>query len=260
MAMAIDSNGDIHLCYQFFYEGCDAMNFAYPDLLYVKKYGNAPAADVEEETIEGNTYFAGGGIQNNVGKACTLVLDRNEDPVVFYYAELPDGQYGLRTATRRNGSWEASWVETGIQVAQISSARDPGGNLGVAYYVLDYVDAATSEVSPACLRYAAEPLSGSQTWQATMVDDASLCGKYPSLAFNSQGNPAIVYYTSESYSGYSLENLNLAEKKDAAWEKEIVSQDGDIGLYNSLWFSPEDHPMICSYSQSAQTIYLFKKE
>jgi len=260
MDLAIDTNGDIHLCYQFFYEGCDAMNFAYPDLLYVKKYAQAPGADVAEETIEGNTYHAGGGIQNNVGAACTLILDADQNPVVFYYAELPDGQYGLRMARKRDASWETCWIETAVRVAHISAAIDPDGNLGVAYYVLDFVDTATNEISPACLRYAAQPQVDDCDWHITMVDDASLCGKYPSLAFNSLGNPAIAYYTAETYSGYPLENLNLAEKTGLLWQKEIVAQAGNVGLYNTLWFSADDEPVVCSYSQTEQTIYLFKKE
>jgi len=260
MDLAIDTNGDIHLCYQFFYEGCDAMNFAYPDLLYVKKYAQAPGAEVEEETIEGNTYFASGGIQNNVGTACKLILDADQNPIVFYYAELPDGEYGLRMATKGTGNWETNWIETGVRVAAISAAMDPEGYLGVAYYVVDFVNTLTNEVSPACLRYAAQPLAAGEDWHTTMVDDASLCGKYPSLAFNSQGNPAIAYYTAESYSGYTLENLNLAVKAGMLWERDLVAQTGNVGLYNTLWFGPEDQPVVCSYSQTEQTIYLFKKE
>ena len=259
MAMAIDANGDIHLCYQFFYEGCDAMNFAYPDLQYVKKFGNAPGADVDEETIEGNTYFDGGGIQNNVGKGCALVLDRNGNPVVFYYAELPDGVHGLRMAVRRNNAWENAWVETGIHVEDISCAKDRDGNLGVAYYVLDFIDPTTNELSPACLRYATEPAAGDVTWHVMMVDDTSLCGRYPSLAYDSAGKPAIAYYVWENYSGHALENLKLASKNGLVWEREVVSSTGDIGLYNTLWFQSDDSPAVCSYSRSDQTIYIFNK-
>jgi len=259
MAMAIDANGDIHLCYQFFYEGCDAMNYAYPDLQYVKKLNNAPGGDVDEETIEGNTYFEGGGIQNNVGKGCSLILDRNGDPVVFYYAELPDGVYGLRTAVRSDNAWESAWVETGIQVEDISCAKDREGNLGVAYYVLDYMDPVTNELSPACLRYAAEPLGDDETWRVKMVDETSLCGRYPSLAYNSAGEPAIAYYASESYSGHTLQNLKLASKNGLVWETEVVSSTGDIGLYNTLWFQSDDSPVVCSYSRTDQTIYIFNK-
>ena len=259
MAMAIDANGDIHLCYQFFYEGCDAMNFAYPDLHCVKKLGNSPGGDVEEETIEGNTYFDGGGIQNNVGKGSALVLDRNGNPVVFYYAELPDGVYGLRTAIRRNNVWEHTWVETGIHVEDISCAKDRDGNLGVAYYVLDFIDPVTNEVSPACLRYAAEPAAGDVTWHVMMVDDTSLCGRYPSLAYDSAGEPAIAYYASENYSGHTLQNLKLASKRGLVWETEDVSSTGDIGRYNTLWFQSDDSPVVCSYSRSDQTIYIFNK-
>jgi len=260
MDVAIDSNGDIHLCYQFFYEGCDAMNFAYPDLLYVKKFSNAPGAVVAEETIEGNTYHTGGGIQNNIGTACNLILDADQNPIAFYYAELSDGQYGLRMAAKENGDWVAHWIETGVRVAAISAAINPEGNLGVAYYVLDFIDPDTNEISPACLRYAAQPLVAGGDWHITMVDDSALCGKYPSLAFNAQGDPVVAYYTLESYSGYPLENLNLAAKTGLVWEKELVAQAGNIGLYNTLWFGPDDQPIVSTYSQTNQTIYLFKKE
>ena len=259
MAMAIDANGDIHLCYMFYYEGCDSMNYNYPDLHYVKKLGNAPGGDVEEETIEGNIYFDGGGIQNNVGKGCAIILDRNGDPVVFYYAELSDGTYGLRTSRRRNNAWESTWVETGIQVEDISCAKDREGNIGVAYYVLDYLNPVTSELSPACLRYAVELLGNDETWRITMVDATTLCGRYPSLAYNGDGKPAIAYYTSESYSGHSLQNLKLAWKKGLVWETEVVAATGDIGLYNTLWFQSDDSPVVCSYSRTDQTIYIFNK-
>jgi len=135
---AADSNGNIHVAYQFFYEGCDAMNFNYPDLLYVQKQGSNPEAEAAEETVEGNIYNANGtaSAQNNVGEHARLILDQDQDPVIFYYADLspnnsdPD-QKGLRVARKKGESWEHEWVETGIQVEAISAALDQNGNLFV---------------------------------------------------------------------------------------------------------------------------------
>ena len=163
------------------------MNFAYPDLHYVKKYGNAPGAQAQEETIEGNVYFAGGGIQNNVGEGCELIINPAGNPVVFYYAELPDGNHGLRTAVRQNGGWTLSWVETGIQVVHISAAIVREGNVAVAYRVRNFSDSLGGEISPSCLRFAEEPLVTGGEWRVTMVDDRSVCGHYPSLSSNALG-------------------------------------------------------------------------
>ncbi|MBA3027350.1 MAG: hypothetical protein FP814_12640 [Desulfobacterium sp.] len=259
MSLVNDSSGNIHLCFQFYYEGCDTMNANYPDLNYVKKRAGDPSAYVAEEQVEGNTYYTGGGIQNNVGHHCKMILDQDENPVIFYYAELPGGLKGLRMARKINNVWVKSWVESGIEVGAIACARDENGNLGVAYYVVNYEDPSTNEVSPACLRYAQNSLSQFTTWTCRMVDDTTLCGKFPSLAFNPSGQPGIAYFEEETYSGYSLQNLKLAIYNGQSWGLETAASTGNIGYYNNLWFGEDDTPFISTYSESEKKIYLFHK-
>ena len=260
VSVALDSQGNIHLCYQFFYEGCDSMNFTYPDLNYVEKAQGSPGAAAPEETVEGKTYYAGGGgIQNNTGGYCSLLIDGDDYPAVFYYAALSDGTRGLRLARKRDGVWEREWVETGFEVGGISSAVDGEGNLAVAYYVVDYVDPATQESSPGCLRFARERLGQPDPWDIEMIDDGTICGSHPSLAFDPSGNPAIAYYETETYSGMALENLKLAAFDGEHWDVDTVSEDGDIGRYNSLWFDASAKPFVCSYSRTDSAIYVFRK-
>lgn len=261
LSVAVDSSGDIHLCYQFFYEGCDAMNFNYPDLLYVKKDGSNPSEDYPEETVEGNVYNANGtaSVQNDAGDHADIILDRDDDPVIFYYADLspnlsdPDRK-GLRVARKKNGFWEHEWIETGIEVGDISGGLDRNGNPAVAYHVEgEYTDSLGTHKN--CLKYAIKKAS---SWDIMMVDESILCGRHCSLAFNPSGDPAIAYYAIENHSGsISLEDLKFAEFAGSGWEIETVSSEGDIGLYNSLWFDDSGTAIICSYSDTLHTIYLF---
>ena len=261
ISVAVDSNGDIHLCYQFFYEGCDAMNFNFPDLLYVTKSGSALNDDGDEETVAGNVYNPNGtaSAQNDVGDHAVIILDEDEDPVIFYYADLsptmpdPDMQ-GLRVSRKKDGDWEHEWIETGIEVGEISCALNADGSLAVAYYVEgEYTDSLGSHSQ--CLKYAVEQ---SSSWTVMMVDESVLCGAHCSLAFDSSSNPAIAYYAVENHSGsITLEDLKFASFDGISWDTETVATTGDIGSYNSLWFGENDTTYICTYSSSASEIYVF---
>ncbi len=263
VSTALDSHGNIHLCYQFFYEGIDAMNFNYPDLLYVEKDGSSLGAEATEEAVEGNFYNPDGSAsaQNRVGAHAALILDKNENPVIFYYADLkpnlsdPDTK-GLRVAYRQSdGTWGHEWVETGFTVGGISAALDKNGNPCVAYYITGEYQDASGITHKECLKYAAKT---SSSWTSTIVDESTFCGKYCSLAFDSSGNPSIAYYSMQNNSGsLSLKDLMLASRSGASWVKETVVSTGDIGNYNTLWFDNAGTAYICSYSNTDQTIYLF---
>jgi hypothetical protein len=262
VSSVVDASGDIHLCYQFFYEGIDAMNFNYPDLLYVKKDGSSLSTTGAEETVEGNVYNPNGSAsaQNRVGAYAAMVLDANGDPVIFYDADLSPNlsdpaTKGLRVAYRSGGTWQCEWVETGFTVGGISCALDKGGKLCVAYYVESQYTDSHGMTHQQCLKYAAK--NGS-SWTNTLVDESTLCGKYCSLAFDAEGNPAIAYYSMQNHSGsITLNDLMLARHDGTSWKKETVSSTGDIGNYNTLWFDESDKTCICTYSNSDQAIYLF---
>jgi len=247
LAAAVDSQGIVHAVYQFHYEGCDAMNFKYPDLLYARLGADGVSLG-PEETVEGNDYESTNS-QNSVGAHVAMILDGDEQPVVFYYAELVDGSKGLRVARRIDGQWQAEWIEQDCELGYISAALSPDGAPSAAFY-------ATSGVTSG-------EIDGAQTDHFLgfrTVDESRRCGNYCSLAFDSSGLPAIAYHELESRTGYSLENLKLARFNGATWEAETVSTNGDVGYYNNLWFDEEGLARIVSYSQSEKAIYLFNEE
>jgi len=262
VSSVVDASGDIHLCYQFFYEGIDAMNFNYPDLLYVKKDGSSLSATGTEETVEGNVYNSNGSAsaQNRVGAYAAMVLDTNGDPVVFYDADLSPNSSdprtkGLRVAYRNGEVWQCEWVETGFTVGSISCALDKSGNLCVAYYPESQYTDSHGVTHQQCLKYATKT---SSSWTTTLVDESTLCGKYCSLAFDALGNPSIAYYSMRNHSGsQDLKDLMLASSNGTSWSSEVVASNGDIGNYNTLWFDENGSTFICSYSNTDNAIYLF---
>lgn len=255
-------DGGIHFCYQFFYEGCDAMNFNYPDLLYVRKSSANPSAEAAEETVEGNVYNANGtaDAQNRVGAHAAIVLDADDTPTVFYYANMsPNSQsadfQGLRVARRLNGTWASTWIETGISVGGISAGLAPDGRLVVAYYVDSEYRDSTGFTHSYCLKAA---VSNGDGWDTAFVDEQARCGQYCSLAFDRLGNPAVAYRAMENHSGSTVyEDLRYASMENGAWSYETVAAAGDIGHFNTLWFDADDTAYITSYNADDKTIYLF---
>jgi len=265
VSAAVDSNGDIHLCYQFFYEGCDAMNFNYPDLLYVKIDGSDPDAGGVEEVVEGNSYSDGGMAleQNTVGENAVIIVDANNDPVIFYSADLSPNssnfdQKGLRVARKLNGNWTNEWVETGFEVSAISSALDRNDNPVAAYCVDGEYEDGNGIQHSRCLKYAKQT---ENSWETSIIDERFVFGNHCDIAFDVSGNPAVTYYALENHSGsLELRNLQFAIFNGTSWEYEDVASQGDIGTFNSLWFDEEGSPMICSYSETDDSIYLFYRE
>jgi hypothetical protein len=260
--VVVDSQGDVHVCYQFSYEGCDAMNHNYPDLRYVKRERALlnDESSITEETIEGSLFPAFDyGIQNSVGYDCQLVLDAAEDPVAFYgvkadQTNFGDQTSGLRVARRTAvGTWQVDWVDEDCEVVALSAARFAGDDtLAVAYAVKENNGVNTVYY----LKYA---YFQNNTWTAETVDNSVSCGSYCSLAFNSQGQPAIAYYEIRSHTGYTLQNLKYARSTGTVWQTEMVAQSGDIGKFNNLWFDGNDRAHIGTYSASQNEIVLFQK-
>ncbi len=103
------------------------------------------------------------------------------------------------------------------------------------------------------------PSFQNNTWTVETVDDSVSCGSYCSLAFNSQGQPAIAYYEIRSHTGYTLQNLKFARYIGDTWQTERVAQSGDIGKFNNLWFDGNDRAHIGTYSASQDEILLFQE-
>ncbi len=265
LTVASDSQGGVHLAYQFHYEGIDAHNSNFPDLKYVYYPTGEFTTLAEEETVEGNEYSGINGDENSVGHHCQLVVTADDVPAVFYYAELSDvynAEKGLRMARKEGNSWIPEWVDRhdygnsfrGIEVGAISAAVATDGTLGVAYYVKQVFE---DDDYQAHLRYASKG-AGETEWQVEIVDESMIGGKHCSLAFDSNSNPAIAYYDSRSHSGYIRENLKLAMKDGGSWNLENVLTAGNIGKYNSLWFTG-GQPQIVTYSETSNSIIFVEK-
>jgi hypothetical protein len=260
--IVVDSQGDVHVCYQFSYEGCDAMNHNYPDLRYVKRERSLldNESSISEETIEGSLFPAFDyGIQNSVGYHCQLVLDAAEDPIAFYAVKADQTNFGdqtagLRVARRTDEAiWQPDWIEEDCEVVALSAARFAGDDtLAVAYAVKENNGINTVYY----LKYA---VFQNNTWSVETVDDSVSCGSYCSLAFDSHGQPAIAYYEIRSHTGYTLQNLKFARYIDGIWQTEQVAQSGDIGKFNNLWFDGNDRAHIGTYSASLDEIILFQE-
>lgn len=261
-SLKVDSAGNVHIAFQFFWEGCDSNNALHPDVRYIQKpagsFDSYTIAD--EEAVEGNTYS--NNYQNAVGYHNSLILDADENPVVFYGArEINYDEHGLRMA-QRNGGWQSQWVDRGCIIEDVSAALSPSGELAVAYYIdtcTEYLS--YTEDDEKALRYATLSEDG---WQIQIIDEATKTGSETKLTFNSEGEPAIVYYETESYgvgNQRELYNLKLAtyDNETEQWFIQRVDEAGDIGLYNSVWFDSNDLLHIVSFSKTDNTIYLFNE-
>jgi len=264
-SLAVDQNGNVHIAFQFFWEGCDSNNALHPDVLYIEKPAGAfDSYDVaDEEQVEGNDYVAS-NYQNAVGFHNSLILDAEDNPVVFYGArEINRNQHGLRIGRRVNGGWQTEWVDRGCFIGDVAAALSPTGELAVAYYVDECTEFLSyTEDDGRALRYA---IFSEDEWHIQIVDEATQVGSQTQLAFDSEGNPAIAYYETESYgvgSPRELYNLKLAyfDTENAHWFKQRVEEAGDIGIYNSLWFDAQDNIFITSFSKTDNTIYLFTEQ
>ena len=265
LSVAVDSQGNIHICYQFYYEGMDSYNFNYPDLNYVRHQAgtlnnlipDSAWPDIEE-TVYGSVFTQTSATHRGVGYSCKLLLDNNDNPVVFFVENTDySNTYGLWFARREsNGTWTRQWVEQlsdGWTIGDVSAAKDPNGQFAVAYSMV-CLDCDEDEGDH--LKYAVQ--SGN-TWNVQVVDESSICGYSPSLAFDSQGNPAIAYYDLESHSGHNREYLKFIKREGSTWTSEIVMEDNNFGHHNNLWFDVNDRPFICTYSEDVDDIAIFEK-
>lgn len=265
MSVAIDSNNDIHLAYQFFTEGMDSANYRYPDLFYIHRtrdsLGQVPVGfqyQALEESVDGNT-FSTYGVHNSVGYYCKLVLDPEDRPVIVYaeHSETYGGTFALKMAAKNGaGQWRHEIVEElpmEWKVGGISAAFYPDGALGIAYAL----KAPAPEPDNAHRLKFATNQTGE--WVSVIVDETTWCGDHCSLAIDSEGMPAVAYYDEQSHSDRTHRFLKFARFDGLRWVRETVDEYGNTGLFNTLWFDAEDTPYICSYSDEDNEIFIFEQ-
>lgn len=270
MSMAVDSSGNRHIAYQFYYEGCDTNPFLYPDLHYsVLDVGidyidrDAIATFEHEEQVDGNTLDTQDTANFNelvgAGSVNKLLLDANENPLVLYYADEAEGEmeYGLKIAIRNGADdWTKQWLVEDYEIEGLDAAYKSDGYLAVAFYTTNYVNDEGKTMLQ--LHYLEQTSDG---WQALETMNTGVqIGQYPSLAFDPDGDPIIAYYEIESYAGNERNNLKVARKKNDSWYLEEVSTLSDIGKYNQLTVTDEGKAILVSYYATDGTVVLFEAD
>jgi hypothetical protein len=264
MSLAVDSVGDVHIAYQFFTEGMDSANYRYPDLFYVHRPREGleqvltpQAYGALEEAVDGNT-FSTYGVHNSVGYHCRLLLDPEERPVIVY-AEHPEsyaGTFALKAAFRDDaGNWHHEVVETldeAWKVGGISAVFHPDGALCIAYALKAPAPAPDNAHR---LKYAT---NRSGAWVTEIVDEATWCGDYCTIAVDPEGMPAIAYYDEQSHSDRPHRFLKYARFDGLRWVRETVDEYEEAGRFNTLWFDAMNRPCICSYSDVDHRILVFR--
>jgi len=256
--MIVDSTNTIHMCFQFLYEGCDSMNYNYPDLWYIQFSLDQLNDLPDHEVVEGNDYD-NSNKQNNAGEHCSIALNHHDAPFIFYYFEdtLPKRDHGLRVAYRTYpDNWETQWIDIDIHVDYISSSwNESQEKMAVAYYVTQNSYGNRNNV----LMFAEQTQNG---WQSSVVDKSCSCGNYCSLTFDSNGDPIIAYQADQTRSGIPLKQLKIAYRKSGLWKCYFcaaLNHDSvrikNIGVDNTIHL--EEHSFfMTSFSYETHAIYV----
>lgn len=268
MSMAIDNDGNRHMVYQFYYEGCDTFGMEYPDLKYVQLYAGTDYSDREtvdndshEEAIEANVLSTDDDSEFNelvlAGEASKILINSDGNPVVAYSAEDNFGDddfIGLKLAVRESGEWSSEWLVDDCEVEALDAAYNDDGELGIAYYSNNCDDERDTYHQ---LHYLE---SSDGEWSHTTMNTTMQIGQYPSLAFDSDGDPVIAYYEIETYAGNEQENLRVARRKDGSWSLNEVSNLDEIGKYNQLQVTDSGEAILVTYYESGNQIALFRSD
>lgn len=281
MSMVVDSNGDVHFCYQYFTEGMDSGNFRYPDIYYTFRERATLSdpmeiADYEaiEERVDGNV-FSTYGDHNSVGYHCKLLLDPEGLPVIVYgqQDEQMNGTFALKVAYKNSeGQWRRETVvalDNGWTVGGISAAFYPPD----PDFEPDPDDPEAEEDLPLTIAYALrspspEPDDGHRLmfavkqegqWTTEIVDETTWCGMHCSLAFTPDRFPAIAYFDEQSHSGRIHYFLKYAEFNGVLWVRESADEEGTVGRSNTLWFDGQGRPNICTYSEEDNEVLVIQQ-
>lgn len=276
--IAIDTQGNVHLTYQFAYEGCDATNFAYPDLFYAKKepsqFLNDGRSDAEiEEQVSGNGYLDGNNFQNKTGSVTDIIMDNDDNPIIFYYAEAAIGEKGLYVSYKVDDVWVEEAINTQCIVRDIAASANNQGDLFVAYVADSCTGGGDTRFS---LRYSKKLQfkdDGTQVGEIIITDpvweDAAIeegvyvggTGRHLDMTIDKNGRPAVAYYELQAYQGSAKRNLKLATFSDD-WQASrlLLAEEGDIGQYNKVWLDQNEKLNVATYSDSQKAIYLIIEE
>jgi hypothetical protein len=181
---------------------------------------------------------------NGAGRYNTLKFDDQGRPLIVHYnAFATDASGGIQLVIKEGGEWQKKQLVPGKTSERPDFDTDGNGTWGLAYY----------EESAAGVYYI-ESTDLSQ-WSTPVgihlaADDA---GKYSSLAYDANGNPAVAYYrcgpATESSCDPNKDAVMLAYKVNGRWENFEVDTGAKwpCGIQTSLAFNGRNEPVI-SYS------------
>lgn len=88
------------------------------------------------------------------------------------------------------------------------------------------------------------------SWSVKTIDaSADDVGRYASLAFDGDSNPAVAYYNATD------KDLHFIEEDGSEWDKQTVHASGEVGTYCSLDFSKDGHAGIAYHRESSDSLW-----
>jgi hypothetical protein len=235
-SIAIDAQGTSYVAYRDIHFGFAMDDYAKSNVDLAEVTGTN-YSDLEVDVARG------AGSYNRValtpaGLPAVLSYDQTgANPGVYIDVQLKAGNLGAQEAT---GGWGAAQISNGSAGAQLGFAISPQGLFAAAYY-----DDASSR-----LLYV-DSMDGMNWSSPQSVDLVGATGFYPSLAFDSSGNPAIAYYRCSNNpaaaggGGTTMncdptqDGLLLARLEGGTWTVKTVRADPAVndGLYPALAFA-----------------------
>jgi hypothetical protein len=216
-SVAFDAAGNRTVAFQDIHFGIDLEDFASSDVEFAK------ASDYSMLTID----VARGG-----GTYMHLAFTSTGNAAVAHYAK--DRGPALWINLQTSGGWTSHKIADGPIGEQLGFAIGKGDVFGLAYY----------DTTKQRLRYLESSDGVTWTSSSTAVDLDGSTGFYPSLAFDSAGDPAIAYYRcnatgpSQANCDAAHDGVYLARRKGGSWNVQTVHADASMldGLYPALAF------------------------
>lgn len=184
--------------------------------------------DWEIETVDGND-----GSGKSIGLECALAFDDQDQPHIVYY-NITDGE--IRHAYHDGQRWHIAVVDDdthydilGFGAQRLSLKRNPLGGIGIAYYALGHRDLVYAEWD-------------GHDWVLETVENQGDSGRHPSLAYTSDGRPAISFVR---HINNNRAELKYVEFDGQNWLQAVAIDDEDYaGRYSSLVFDHNDVPHV----------------
>jgi len=222
MSVAVDNNGKVHAAYRDVYNGL------------MEEIGRTKSSQLYDGAV-----VVG---KNGAGIYSSLAFDPQNRPVIaFYNSTQTDATGGIQLALKKGG-WITRQLVAGSTSERLDLETNGKGIFGLAYY-------SPKDQALFFKESGKDLISGS--WSGKQVDTSlTRNGEFPSLAYDSKGNPGISYYRCGKYQQAncdpSKDALMFAYRQGGSWKTHEVDIGGPqrCGTYSSLTFNASDEPVI----------------